>query len=119
MKSINGKHALVTIPAWKQDLQAILTGDVSVGDAIVVSIRPEKIQIVNPGKSGDNCVEGVVVTSTYIGSDTHLFLDVGGQQVKIWEQNRVSTLDPSAFHGKGKKLRVQLQADNVLVLPRE
>jgi spermidine/putrescine transport system ATP-binding protein len=119
VNSINGKHARVTIPAWKQDLQAILTSDVSVGDAVVVSIRPEKIQIVASGKSDDNCVEGVVETSTYIGSDTHLFLDVGGQQLKIWEQNRVSTLDPRAFYAKGKKLWVQLQADNVLVLPRE
>src|SRR5512142_1706013 len=101
VKSINGNHAVVAIPAWKQDLRAILMADASVGDAVVVSVRPEKIRIGETPQTGENCIEGTVVNSTYIGSDTHVFADVGGQQMKVWEQNRVSTLDPRAFYKKG------------------
>src|SRR5512140_3516102 len=75
VKSINGGRALVTIPAWKQDLQAVVTGDVSQGDAVAVCVRPEKILIDSKAVRNDNCVEGVVVNTTYIGSDTHVFLD--------------------------------------------
>src|SRR5512140_745413 len=115
IKSINGNHAVVTIPAWKQDLQAVITTDVSQGDAVSVCIRPEKIRIDDKSVPNDNCVEGVVVNSTYIGSDTHVFLDVGGVPIKTWEQNRVSTLDPRAFYKKGQTLWLTLLPDNVLV----
>jgi spermidine/putrescine transport system ATP-binding protein len=119
IKSINGRRALVTIPAWKQDLEATLMGDAIAGDAVVVSVRPEKIRIADQPTSGDNCVEGTLVNSTYIGSDTHLFVEVAGLPVKTWEQNRISTLDPRAFYRKGQKLWLTLHADNVLVLPKE
>src|SRR5512135_995856 len=91
VKSINLKRAVVTIPAWKQDLHAVLTGDVSVGDAVVACIRPEKIRISGTPDTNDNCDEGIIVNSTYIESDTHVFVDVNGQQIKAWEQNRIST----------------------------
>jgi spermidine/putrescine transport system ATP-binding protein len=119
VKSINGRNALVTIPVWKRDLEAILMGDVSLGDAVVVSVRPEKIHIGELPEARGNCLEGVVVNSTYIGSDTHVYVDVGGQQIKTWEQNRISTMDPRAFYKKGQKLCLTLLPDNVLVLPKE
>ena len=119
VKAVNQKKAVVTIPAWKQDLQATLVADAAAGDAVVVSVRPEKIQISEQPKTNDNCLEGVVFNSTYIGSDTHLFLDVGGQQVKAWEQNRVSSLDPHLFYRKDQKLWLTFPAENVLVLPKE
>jgi spermidine/putrescine transport system ATP-binding protein len=119
VKSINGKRAVVTIPAWRQDLDALLTGDAGTGDAVVISIRPEKIHITDKPETGVNCVEGTVVNSTYIGSDTHLYVDVGGQQLKIWEQNRVSTLDQRSFYQKGEQIWLTLLTDNVLVLPKE
>ena len=119
LKSVDGNRAIVTITALKQDLNAILMGEASPGDAVVVSIRPEKIRIADKPETNENCLEGTVVNSTYIGSDTHVYADVGGQQMKIWEQNRVSTLDPRAFYKKGQQLRLMLLADNVLVLPKE
>ena len=119
IKSINGKRALVNIPAWKQDLQAVLMSDVNQGDAVAVCIRPEKILIDDKAVRNDNCVEGVVVNSTYIGSDTHVFLDVSGMPIKTWEQNRVSTMDPKSFYKKGQRLWLTLLPDNVLVLPKE
>jgi spermidine/putrescine transport system ATP-binding protein len=119
VKSITGKHAMVTIAAWQQEVQAIITTDVRPGDAAVVCIRPEKIRIVDKPETNENCAEGVVVNSTYIGSDTHVFLDVHGQQIKAWEQNRVSTLDPRAFYGKGQKRWLTFLPENTLVLPKE
>jgi spermidine/putrescine transport system ATP-binding protein len=118
VKSIKGKRAVVTIAAWKQDLQAVLVGDATAGDAVVVSVRPEKIDITNTPQTNGNCVQGVVVNSTYIGSDTHIFVDVAGLQIKAWEQNRVSNSDPGAFYRKGQKLWLKFPADNVLVLPK-
>jgi spermidine/putrescine transport system ATP-binding protein len=119
VKSIKGKRAVVTITAWKEDLQAVITSDVKVGDAAVVSIRPEKIRITDKPEKTENCLEGVVANSTYIGSDTHVFLDVHGQQIKAWEQNRVSTLDPRELYRKGQKLWLTLLSENTLVLPKE
>lgn len=119
VKSINGNRALVTVPAWKQDLHALLGGDASIGDTVVLSIRPEKIRVSANLETNDNCLEGVIVNSTYIGSDTHVFVDVGGQQIKAWEQNRVSAPDPHSFYRKGQKLWLTFPAENVLVLPKE
>ncbi len=119
VKSVSGKQATVMIGAWQQELEAIITTDVRPGEAAVVSIRPEKIRISDKPETNGNGVEGVVVNSTYIGSDTHLILDVHGQQIKAWEQNRVSTLDPRAFYGKGQKVWLTLLPENTLVLPKE
>ena len=119
VKGIKGARALVTIPAWKQDLQATLAGDVSIGDPVVVCVRPEKIRVADKPGAGENCIDGVVVNSTYIGSDTHVYVDVRGQQLKMWEQNRISTMDPRALYGKGQKLWLTLLSENVLVLPKE
>jgi spermidine/putrescine transport system ATP-binding protein len=119
LKSVNGNRAVVTISAWKQDLQAVLVADAAAGDAVVLSVRPEKIQISAEPLTNDNCLQGIVVNSTYIGSDTHIFLDVAGQRVKAWEQNRISTMDPRSFYRKDQKLWLTFPADNVLVLPKE
>ncbi len=119
VKSISGGRAVVTIPAWKKDLHAVLVADASLGDTVVVSVRPEKIRIAGTPDTNENCIEGTIVASTYIGSDTHVFMDVGGQPIKAWEQNRISTADPSAFYRKSQKLWLTFPADNVLVLPKE
>ncbi len=119
VKSINGRRALVTIPAWQQDFQATLVGDVTAGDAVALSVRPEKIHIAHMPPAAENCMEGIVVNTTYIGSDTHVYMDVGGQPVKVWEQNRMSTLDPRSFYGKGQKLWLTFPPENMLVLPKE
>src|SRR5512142_11390 len=78
VKSINGNRALVTIPAWKQDIQATLVGDVIAGDEVQLSVRPEKIHIADMPPEAGNCMEGIVVNTTYIGSDTHVYMDIGG-----------------------------------------
>src|SRR5512142_422937 len=78
VKSIDGKHAIVTIPILKQDLRAVLVGDVIAGDEVQLSVRPEKIHIADMPPEAGNCMEGIVVNTTYIGSDTHVYMDIGG-----------------------------------------
>jgi spermidine/putrescine transport system ATP-binding protein len=119
LKSVKGNQAVVTIPAWKQELTGIATAPVRVGDNVAVSIRPEKIHLVEKPVTKQNSLEGVVVRSTYIGSDTHVYLDVRGQTIKVWDQNRVSTVDPDAFYQKGEKVWLTLLPENTLVLPKE
>jgi spermidine/putrescine transport system ATP-binding protein len=119
VRSVKGGQAVVNIPVWDQELTGLVTGEVQAGDDVAVSIRPEKIRLVQAGSATENSLDGVVVNSTYIGSDTHVYLDVRGQRLKVWEQNRVSTLDPSAYYVNGQKVRVALLPENTLVMPRE
>jgi spermidine/putrescine transport system ATP-binding protein len=119
VKSIEGNRAIVTIAAWGMDLAGLRTADVGVGDTVAISIRPEKIQISEAPDARQNCLEGTVTTSTYIGSDTHIYLDVRGQRIKVWEQNRMSTLDPSAYYRAGEKAWVTLVPENTLVLSKD
>jgi hypothetical protein len=44
---------------------------------------------------------------------------VRGQRLKVWEQNRISTLDPRAYYLNGQKVWVTLLPENTLVMPRE
>jgi hypothetical protein len=48
-----------------------------------------------------------------------VYLDVHGQRLKVWEQNRISTLDPSAYYQNGQKVRLSLAPENTLVLPKD
>ena len=119
VKSVKGDQAVVVIPVWKEELTGIAMGKVKVGDEVAVSIRPEKIRLTEEARIKENCLQGVVVSSTYIGSDTHVYLDVRGQRIKVWEQNRISTLDPRAYYQNGQKVWVSLLAENTLVLPKD
>jgi spermidine/putrescine transport system ATP-binding protein len=119
VKSVKGDQAVVTIPIWQEELAGLLTGKVNVGDEVAVSIRPEKIHLSDGRGIKENSLEGVVVNTTYIGSDTHVYLDVRGQRLKVWEQNRISTLDPRAYYANGQKVWVTLLSENTLVMPKD
>jgi spermidine/putrescine transport system ATP-binding protein len=119
VKSVKGDRAIVTIPAWKQELTGITTAQVHVGDDVAVSIRPEKIHLVEEPITKQNSLEGLVIRSTYIGSDTRVYLDVRGQTIKVWDRNRISTVAPSAFYSKGEKVWLTLLPENTLVLPKD
>ncbi len=119
VKSVKGDRAVVYLPAWEQELAGVITSKVNVGDDVAISIRPEKIRLSDNSAAGGSGLEGTVVNSTYIGSDTHLYLDVHGQRMKVWEQNRVSTLDPRAYYQTGQKVRLSLMPENTLVLPKD
>jgi ABC-type Fe3+/spermidine/putrescine transport system ATPase subunit len=116
---IKGDQAVVTVPVWKEELTGLVTSKVSEGDEVVISIRPEKIRLTDRPPSGLVSLEGVVATSTYIGSDTRVYLDVRGQRLKVWEQNHISTLDPRAYYRNGQSVWVSLLPENTLILPKD
>src|SRR5512143_2741419 len=102
VKSLKGDHAVVSIAGWDRDLVGLNTSNKKAGDQVAVCIRPEKVRISEATENTANCIEGVVTTSTYIGSDTHIYVDVRGRRIKVWEQNRTSRLDPSEFWRVGE-----------------
>ncbi len=117
--ALKGDQAVVRIGAWECEIVGLATGKVCVGDPVTVSIRPEKIRLTGTQEKPVNCFEGVVVNSTYIGSDTHVYVEVRGSKIKVWEQNRVSTLDESAYFRNGARAWITLLPENTLVLPND
>lgn len=117
VRSLQGDHAIVNVAAWDCDLVGLMTGTVRAGDPVTISVRPEKIRLSQAEDKQPNCLEGVVADSTYIGSDTRVYLDVRGSKIKVWEQNRISTLDPRAYYQRGARVWLVLLPENTLVLP--
>jgi hypothetical protein len=60
-----------------------------------------------------------VVNTVYIGTDTHVFVNVRGKKLKIFEQNRISRLDPGSFYMIGQQVTLVMLPENVLVLKKD
>jgi spermidine/putrescine transport system ATP-binding protein len=89
------------------------------GEEVVVSIRPEKVRIAEKAAFNHNCFDGKVANTIYIGSDTHVIVDVSGVPIRVWEQNRISRLDPRSFYTVGQEVSLMLMPENMLVLKNE
>jgi spermidine/putrescine transport system ATP-binding protein len=117
VSEVQDEYAIVKIPALNNmEIKGLNTGDVSVGQKGIVSIRPEKIRLSEQPALQINCLMGQVATTTYIGSDTHVYVDVNGLRLKVWEQNKISSLDPKAYYTLGQNLCLNLFPENTLVL---
>ncbi len=119
ISSVNSDHATVFVPGLNSEISGIKAADLADGQAVSVSIRPEKIRLSPNNVLNHNCFEGKVVTTTYIGSDTHIIVDVNGQKIKVWEQNKISSLDPKAYYYQGQQVWVVLFPENTLILPSD
>jgi len=60
-----------------------------------------------------------VTASTYIGSDTRVYVNVRGQRIKVWEQNRTSRMDTAARYRTGEQAWISLDPENTLVLAED
>jgi spermidine/putrescine transport system ATP-binding protein len=119
IKSLSGKEAVVFIPQLNAELTGIAVSEGLVnGEDVTVSIRPEKVQIAEKGLDV-NSFTGRVTNTVYIGTDTHIFVDLNGKRVKIFEQNRISRLDPGSFYTIGQEVLLVMWTDNVLVLKKD
>jgi spermidine/putrescine transport system ATP-binding protein len=116
VKSLEKGMASVLIPALNTEVKGIVSGEISVGETVAVSIRPEKIRLAEKAVLNQNCFEGKIDLVTYIGSDTHLHVSLNGLQLKVWEQNKISSLDPSAYYSVGQKVWLTMFPENTLVL---
>ena len=120
IKSISKDEAKVFVPALDVELTGmpISTGFVN-GEDVVVCIRPEKVHITGEGTANQNVFRGKVSKTVYIGSDTHVFVDLHGAQVKVYEQNKISRLDPKTFYTVGQEVQLMLMPENTLVLKKD
>jgi spermidine/putrescine transport system ATP-binding protein len=127
IKAITKDQATVSLNSLNQEISGIWQGNLTVGQKVAVSIRPEKVRLVDEDKdkvenqpSAENLLHGKVVTTAYIGSDTRLILDLGsGINMRVWEQNSISTLDPNAYYSAGDAVLIYIPIENTLVLPEE
>jgi spermidine/putrescine transport system ATP-binding protein len=116
VRVVDEDRVTVYIPSLNGDLVGTKAAPVKVGDAVVVSVRPEKARIIEQQAMPTNCFRGNVLNTVYIGSDTHVFVDLGGTTLTIWEHNNISTLDPEAYYMRGEQVWVVVQPENALVL---
>ena len=118
IRSLSGQEAVVFIPHLNAEITGIAVSEGLVnGEEVTVSIRPEKVRVAE--KELDiNSFIGRVTNTVYIGTDTHIFVDLNGKQVKVFEQNRISRLDPGSFYKIGQDVLLVMWPDNVLVLKK-
>jgi len=116
VKSKNDGKANVYVQELKTEIIGLVTGSINIGDSAAVSIRPEKIRLSEQSVFNQNCFEGTVSSTTYIGSDTHVYVDIEGNRIKVWEQNKISSLDPKAYYSVGQKVWLTLFPENTLIM---
>jgi len=119
IKSLSKEEAVVHIPDLNADLIGLPVSQGLVnGEEVTVSIRPEKVRIAEKGMDQNSFVAKVTNT-VYIGTDTHVFAEVKGKRIKVFEQNRISRLDPGSFYTVGQEVFLVMMPENVLVLKRD
>lgn len=127
VRAVDKERVIVELNSPKQEIMGLAVGDLFTGQSVAVSIRPEKVHLVDDDgkkviekKPNENQLKGKVSATAYIGSDTRMVLELGTSvQMKVWEQNAISTLDPEAYYTTGDAVRVLIPVENTLVLPEE
>jgi spermidine/putrescine transport system ATP-binding protein len=116
LKSLEKDQATVFVSALNAEVKGIAMGSLTIGESVAISIRPEKIRLAETTNLQQNCFEGTISTTTYIGSDTHLIVDVNGLKFKAREQNKISSLEPEAYYTLGQKVWLVMFSENTLVM---
>ncbi len=127
VKTLTKDRITVLLNSLDQEISGIPQGELVVGKAVAVSIRPEKVRLADDDgkevrdlRGTENLLHGKVVTTAYIGSDTRVVLDLGASlRMRAWEQNSISTLDPNAYYSAGDEVRIYIPVENTLVLPED
>lgn len=119
VRALDGDRITVFIPALNNELVGVKTAPVSVGDKVVVSVRPEKIRLAENSSLSVNCFPARVLRTVYIGSDTRVEVSLGELKLVVWEQNKISTIDPEAYFERNEQTWVVILPENALVLAEE
>ncbi len=118
--SMEDGQATVFVDQLNAEVIGLRQGELQNGQEVAVSIRPEKIRLVDSTILNLNCFPVKVVTSAYIGSDTRVVVEMaGGLRMNVWEQNKISTLELSTHLMDGQEKWVVLFPENTLILPVE
>lgn len=119
IKSLSKEEAVVFVPEWNTEITGLPVSPGLVnGEEVTVSIRPEKV-LISDQTMNQNSFKGKVTNTVYIGTDTHVYVDVMGKRIKVLEQNRISRLDPGSFYTIGQEVNLVMVSENVLVLKKE
>ncbi len=115
VQEVNGEFASVIADGGRRFVGRAMDG-VRPGVQAVVSVRPEKVQLVEQPDNSPNCYEVRVHSIAYVGSDTRVIVSLGTNHLDVWEQNTVSTLDPNYFFKPGETAWLTFKPENALVL---
>ena len=115
---LDGQQASVQVDGGGMQVIGLPQGDLKVGQEVSVSVRPEKMRLVaEKPQLNVNCFPGLVQNVVYIGSDTRVVVRLSPSlTLSVWEQNRISTLDPEAYFARGQPVWVVWLPENGLVL---
>jgi spermidine/putrescine transport system ATP-binding protein len=120
VESIDGERATLVPDQLEIPIIGVKRGSLVAGAKALISIRPEKIRLSDHCRPLENCFPVRVVTSTFVGSDTRLVVDIGeNTHIRIWEQNSISTLATHAAYYPQQTLWATLYPENTLILPEE
>ncbi len=112
---IKGDFATILVDGSRPFVGRV-NGDVHVGAEATLSVRPEKMQLLDKQPTGPNTYEAQVKSVGYVGSDTRIMVTLGTTVIDIWEQNSLSTLDPNYFFKPGEPAWLTFKPENALVL---
>jgi spermidine/putrescine transport system ATP-binding protein len=115
VSAINGEMATIEAEGGRRFTGRAMDG-ATVGAAAALSVRPEKVQLIEQPKDQPNTYEVRVFSIGYVGSDTRVIVDMDSTRIDVWEQNSNSTLDPNYFFKPGEKAWVTFKPENALVL---
>jgi spermidine/putrescine transport system ATP-binding protein len=116
---VEAGRALVDVKAEGLQVLGLAQGDLHAGQPVSVSVRPEKIRLVSDRPQlNANCFPARVQDVAYIGSDTRVIVRLTKSlTLSVWEQNKISTLDPEAYFTRGEEIWLTWLPENALVLP--
>jgi len=119
LKSLSKQEGTVFVPALDCEITGMPVGNELVnGEDVVVSVRPEKLRITEQ-PINHNSFPGRISSTVYIGSNTHVVVDVRETRLKVWEQNRISRLDPGSYYTVGQEVTLVLLPENTLILKKD
>jgi spermidine/putrescine transport system ATP-binding protein len=97
-------------------LRADCTQTLAAGTEVSIAVRPEKMHVNAPDRSGlENVFKGRVSNVVYIGTDTHYSVDItGSQSVRVREQNDMPGSLPVAKVGDEVTVSFAIAAGRIL-----
>lgn len=115
--AVNGEFATLTLDDGHTFMGRAGEG-VRAGLLATLSVRPEKMQLLDNRVNGStNTYEVDIFSIAYVGSDTRVIINLGGQRLDVWEQNSSSTLNYDDYFFKpGEKAWLTFKPENALVL---
>ncbi len=86
--------------------------DCKEGDEVIASIRPEELVINEHGEDG---LEAVVAYSTFLGLNTHYFVDLSdGQRAEIVQESKIDDIIEN-----GTKIKLGVKAEKINVFTKD